>query len=35
MLLILNLIPIAGEWASVAREWIENNWLTKVEMNNL
>ena len=24
MLLILNLIPIGGEWASVAREWIEN-----------
>jgi len=27
MLLILNLIPIipiVGEWASVAREWIEN-----------
>ena len=24
MMLILNLIPIGGEWASVAREWIEN-----------
>lgn len=24
MLLILNLIPIGGEWASVCREWIEN-----------
>lgn len=24
MLLILNLIPIGGEWASVVREWIEN-----------
>ncbi len=24
MLLILNLIPIGGEWASVGREWIEN-----------
>ena len=23
MLLILNLIPIGGEWASVVREWIE------------
>ena len=24
MLLILNLIPIGDEWASVGREWIEN-----------
>ena len=24
MLLILNLIPIGGEWASVGKEWIEN-----------
>ena len=24
MLLVLNLIPISGEWASVCREWIEN-----------
>ena len=24
MLLILNFIPIGGEWASVVREWIEN-----------
>ena len=24
MLLILNLIPIGGEWASVVKEWIEN-----------
>ena len=23
MLLILNLIPIGGEWVSVCREWIE------------
>lgn len=23
MLLILNLIPMGGEWASVCREWIE------------
>ena len=24
MLLILNLIPVGGEWASVCREWIFN-----------
>ena len=24
MLLILNSIPIGGEWATVGREWIEN-----------
>lgn len=24
MLLILNSIPIGGEWAIVGREWIEN-----------
>lgn len=24
MTLILNLIPLGGEWASVCREWMEN-----------
>ena len=24
MLLILNLIPVGGEWASVCKEWILN-----------